>query len=379
MKNLYIILFLSVAFIFGGCNSDIAQNLIANGENSVENQAVSYSIPKDSLDKYYRGLESINEEISKDLNFGTRGNGDINNTIAADIKGAALGAKMGWHMGSNIFTKIGLSIIMGAIIGGLCSSLAAINIGLFANGYGIASDSGSIDDISQYKYEYVENGLLESALNSYAYRCEDLICVSSEELENMNVDFSCLSETDASRYLNMIPEIDFYDKDCDSTFSVCSDKIGSIHNDVLYSMINHGTPAIELETTLNQFQFMNLKSPLFVEKVEDVSYHFQEYGNDWVTDDGIKLMEDVNANTNMFFYDQEKLINETVNSYIREVEKYVAIEPENYDYFVNRLSNQYISYISSKTFIYDYTKHIIFSSIIVGAYSSQYWKYESGI
>lgn len=368
-----------LCLIFSGCNSDISQELVGKGEPPIANTVISYSIPQDSLNNYYKGLEEINSKLSVDIQSTTRANKDKDKKeiIKADIIGALKGGYFGWKNGGpDPRFRIGLTIIGGVVVGAVYSALAALCSNYEISG--MQTEAGIIDDISSFEYEYVENGLLQSMINSYGLRCPELISNEDNILDSMEFDTSCLSSTDATPYLNIIPSYEFYDSTLNTTINVSTDLVGRIHNDVLYSLMNTGTPSIDVDEALSSMNMTYLRSSDFRNFEDSVSYNFKEYGNDFLDDDGIKEV-DLTGQNPPFFDNQVDLMNNTINSYIKQVESYVVNEPENCDYFINRLANEYISYISSKPFVYDHAKQLMYSAIIVGVYSCQYWKYESGI
>lgn len=377
MKKLYYILIIIISTFVGGCNSQAVSEDITLAESYEISNIHPTHVSTEEIRQYYAGLNAIGDSIEKELPDKTRGDFEALTVIGDDVKGAIYGAKLGWKWGNGFLEKLGLSTIMAAVMGAVFSAVSAIVLGICSDDYSIKTENGDISYISDYEYEYIENKALQSALNSYAYHCADLILKNQDNLNNLNFDFSELSNIDGYLLLNDIPILSVYDSERDTTISYRSDNIANIHNDVLKHLFSEQNLEINVDEILCKFDFLSLKSIPFYNKMDTVTYCFKEGCTEMIETEGFKQVDLIPSP--ILIPDQHEIINNTVLSYINEINSITKREPENCDYFINRLANQYISYISQQPFIYDYNKSMIYSAIIVGVYSCQFWKNDSGM
>lgn len=268
---------------------------------------------------------------------------------------------------------------MGAVMGAVFSIVAAISISLLSD-YQIASDNGIANDLETFKYQNIEEGTLKTALTSYAYRCNDLIEYDAENIQQLDLDFSKLDGFDYSDLSFNKPSIQFENDSSDIPYKVNMTSVAEMHNDILRCMIQNGVPSLNINNALNIMGLNELKADAYYNSIESSLECFIEAGNSWINDSTYTLVEDVHTGIySNIINNCDDIINKTVNSYIEGVIKICKSNTSDWDYYINRLTDNYVSYINKQVFMPTEVKHIVFSSIGVGAYSSRFWQQESGI
>lgn len=319
---------------------------------------------KDNIRSYFDRLQAVNDSLINNASVATRGDLLKNPVVAADVSGAWSGAKWGWKKGKTLKSRVALSVVSGAIMGAVSSYMAHER----SSPRGVKRKVNDID--FSIIYVPVKDNSINCVLTSYVFR--------TEARDWIWHDFSGLQFYD---YYYLDPsennEIELFDEETGETETFDTRLIAAIHNDALNFMMNNDEVMNVTDDMLQLLEIEAIDTPAFDYSMDKMGSLFLDQGVNWIWDIDNPLVEPL-ENDIFLGEHQQPTMEKTINMFMEGIIN-INMDVSGITSVINYV-DAYNSIIDDAEFMTEDNKVLLKSSILVGAYSLQYWvNYYDGV
>lgn len=369
MKKLVFGFIMTLFILITGCQDNMNETLIVEETNltSVEDDNQSSEISN-----YFQKLDSINESVVRSNANITRGKSEDIGIVAADAYGAYLGAKWGWKNGKGLLGKASLSVVSAVAMAAVASFMAAVQ-----NILTRTCNDGSIIPYNQsyIEFKYIENknDVLNSVLTTYEYTCDPQKWMEEHpDMEPPLHNMIITSELGDLSYL--VREEDSDEENAEDlengTYLIDAHAIGIMHNDALSYLINGNMCDVLSPEVLEMYNIEMIDSQAFDNAMSDLETQIYVDDSWWLRP--AHPLETPSEIVTLTEEQQIKWCDNTIQSYFNGLGR-ISVVDRNESQTLRNLAEMYISTINGASFLSDTNKIILSSSIMVSAYSYEYW------